>query len=482
MNLLHRKLRVALACVTLLFTAAAWAQTPQDLPQKPTGQPTAPAEHKISPAEAKELFRSVDEILQFASQDTGFPIKHKVKRRLTSREEVEGFLEKSMAEDKDTQRLRRSELVLKKFGLLPRDFDFQKFLVALLKEQVAGYYDPKTRTVNLLDWIEPLQQRPVLAHELTHALQDQSFGLRKFMKSEDLADKKDAPTPADIQNDEISVARQAVVEGQAMAVLVDYMLAPSGRSLKNSPDILEAMKQDMLSGSQNSPEMRSAPIFLRDALIFPYRYGLDFTAALLTGEGKEKAFAGAFTHPPVNSRHIMEPQTYLADEQIPPLPLPDFQNVFRDYERFDIGAIGEFDVSVLIEQYAGADAAQRLYPQWRGGYYYAVRPKANPAATLGLLYLSRWSNPDHAAEFAAIYANSLAKRYEHVQVSADGGLSADDISSLVSLTGTHTWQTEEGPVVIAVRDDMVLVTESLDQAMSETLEKALLPSEASPAK
>ena len=75
--------------------------------------------------------------------------------------------------DEDTQRLRRSELVLKKFGLLPRDFNLETFLVALLREEVAGYYDPKTKTVNLLDWVPIEEQEPVMAHELTHALQDQ---------------------------------------------------------------------------------------------------------------------------------------------------------------------------------------------------------------------------------------------------------------------------------------------------------------------
>ena len=54
--------------------------------------------------------------------------------------------------------------------------------MVLLKEQVAGYYDPKTKTVNLLDWLGADQQKPVLAHELTHALQDQSFNLEKYMK------------------------------------------------------------------------------------------------------------------------------------------------------------------------------------------------------------------------------------------------------------------------------------------------------------
>jgi len=260
--------------------------------QKPAGEGarTTEEQQKISPKEAEELFREVDEILKFSSKDTDLPIKHEVKRRLTTRDEVVAYLEKNMSEDKDAQRLRRSELVLKKFGLLPADFDLQGFLVKLLREQVAGYYDAKTKTVNLLDWIQPDAQRPVMAHELTHALQDQSFGLEKWMKRGDVdLDEKKNPTPEDVERDEVSEARQAVVEGQAMIVLVDYMLEPTGKSLLTSPELANALKEGMLVGTADSPAFQDAPIFLKEALTFPYRYGLDFEAELLRSGGKPKA-------------------------------------------------------------------------------------------------------------------------------------------------------------------------------------------------
>ncbi len=110
----------------------------------------------------------------------------------------------------------------------------------------------------------------------------------------------------------------------------------------------------------------------------------------------------------------MEPQTYLSGERLEPMQLPDLRQIFKNYDRFDVGAVGEFDVAVLIDQYAGAETSNKLYPHWRGGYYYAVRPKGDPAAPLGLLYVSRWSNAERAAEFAAIYAKALGKRYTHV--------------------------------------------------------------------
>src|SRR6185503_6089641 len=210
-------------------------------------------ETKITPQQAEQLFRDVDTILDFASKDTALGIKRGIKRRLTSRDEVVAYLKKNMAEDKDVQRLRRTEFVLKKFGLLPKDFDLQTFLVSLLEEQVAGYYDAKTKTVNLLDWVAPDLQRPVLAHELTHALQDQSFALDKWLKkgSEDLDTKRDLKA-ADITKDENSEARQAVTEGQAMVVLIDYMLAPMHRTVANSPEVVQMMNDSMANGSADS--------------------------------------------------------------------------------------------------------------------------------------------------------------------------------------------------------------------------------------
>jgi hypothetical protein len=362
--------------------------------------------------------------------------------------------------------------VLKKFGLLPHDFDLSKFLVALLKEQVAGYYDPKTKTVNLLDWVGPEQQKPVLAHELTHALQDQSFNLEKFMKpgDVDLNDKKTV-TQSDIDNDEISTARQAVVEGQAMVVLVDYMLAPLGQSLKDAPELVNTLKQGMLAATTDSRQFQNAPVYLREALTFPYRYGIDFIAELLTNSGKEKTFIGLFQNPPKSTRQIMEPKTYVSGERLEPMPLPDFKEGFKNYDRFDVGSVGELDVAVLLDQYAGQDASHALYPHWRGGYYYAARPKGDPSSPLAILYVSRWSSTEKAGEFAKIYGDSLPKRYARPREVTPNGNDVSSVPPEVTARGKHTWLTEEGLVVVEQQGDTVLVTESLDQPTSDRLEK-----------
>jgi hypothetical protein len=150
--------------------------------------------------------------------------------------------------------------------------------------------------------------------------------------------------------------------------------------------------------------------------------------------------------------------------------MPNLRDIFKDYERFDVGAMGEFDVSILIDQYAGTEASHSLYPFWRGGYYYAGRPKGEANAPLGLLYVSRWSTAEKAAQFAVIYAKSLAKRYQQVQqVADDGTKSVALLEKLQPWDGKRQWSTEEGMAVIKVEGDKVLVTESLDQSTTERL-------------
>jgi hypothetical protein len=494
---MSRRLRWALAVGIFFLFGLASAQGPSAASgtvQAPAAKERASQEHqsdrpdvastekKITPQQAEQLFRDVDTIVQFASKDTALPVKHEVKRQLASREVVVSYLKKNMAEDKDVQRLRRTELVLKKFGLLPKDYDLQSFLVSLLEEQVAGYYDAKTKTVNLLDWVMPDAQRPVLAHELTHALQDQSFNLDKWLRrgAEDLDTKKDL-TPEDMTKDENSEAREAVAEGQAMVVLVDYMLAPLGRSVADSPDIVQLLNEGMASGSPESVQYKNAPIFMKEELMFPYNYGVQFEAELLRAGGKERAFAATFANPPQTTREIMEPQTYLSGEHLPPLPLPDFKHILKDYERFDVGAIGEFDVAVLAEQYADKETSDGIYPNWRGGYYYSARAKGNSSAPLGLVFVSKWASPKAAAQFAAIYARGVQQRYKNAQAPAGSSLPTD-LKTLGSLSGDHTWKTQDGDITIAIKGDTLLVTESLGSSMTDQLRRAVLVSAAEPEK
>jgi hypothetical protein len=196
---------------------------------------------------------------------------------------------------------------------------------------------------------------------------------------------------------------------------------------------------------------------------------------LMQQGGKQKAFDGVLRDPPHTTRQIMQPETYIAGEKIEPMRVPDFKRDFKDYNKFDIGAMGEFDVAVLIEQYADKKLSKKMYPEWRGGYYYAAKAKASTDAPLALLYVSRWSSADSAAAFAGIYAVSLKERYKKLDETGNpqaSQLAADakGDSSPAPLLGRHAWTSEEGTIVIEQKGDTVLVSESLDPATTSTLE------------
>jgi hypothetical protein len=437
--------------------------------------PETKADTRMTNAQAKELFRSVDEILHFASDDTKLPVKREVKRKLQTRASVEKYVIDKFNDDEDAKRMQRSEIVLKKFGLLDRDFQLKPFLISLLTEQIAGYYDSKTKTVNLLDWIAPDQQKPVLAHELTHALQDQHVDLDKWedKTSSDLS-RNAAEDNKHVATDEDDTAREAALEGQAMAVFVDYSLKPSGRTLLNSPEIGDKLN-DSLADNSDSPVMARAPLLLQESLLFPYREGLTFEQALMKDKGLEGAFAGVLDRPPSTSYEILNPKAYERQAKLPLLKMPDVHGLLdAQYEPYDVGVMGALDVRILTELFAGEDAAVALTPEWDGGIYYAAQSKAAKTpeekaqtSSVALLYLSAWKSEDAAKSFASVYADELSRKYSGVKRQKDG-----------ESNGEQIYQTNEGPVLIAVDGEQVFTSESFDLTTARKLELLMLGAQA----
>ncbi len=295
---------------------------------------------------------------------------------------MEAYLDEKFNEDESAKRLQRDEIVLKKFGLLDHDFELKPFLLALLKEQIEAYYDSKTKTVNLLDWVDPDEQKPVMAHELTHALQDQHSDLEKWDdQTPDDVSTNAAGDQDHLAKDEMDTARDAVAEGQATAVMMDYILKPLGKSLIKDPEVLDIVKAQMNS-TQDSPVMARAPLLLSESMLFPYREGLSFEQDVWMDQGQPAAFAGALDRPPTSSWEIINPRMY-EEKRIPAIPLlPDIHPLVDSlYRPYDIGQIGELDVHIITELFGGDASASDLTPAWDGGLYWAgqLRSATTPA-------------------------------------------------------------------------------------------------------
>jgi len=460
----------------LLLAGSGMAQQNTNLPDKANAQvsPDAPT---ISPEQAKKLFSLVDELLKFSSQETGLPVQGEVKRQITSRAAVEEYLKQKFDEDQDAKRMQSSEIVLKKFGLLDRDFNLKPFLLALLKEQIEAYYDAKTKSVYMLDWVGIEEQEPVLAHELTHALQDQRVNLQKWNEQTPTDVSRTSAEDSDhLTRDEMDSAREAVIEGQATAVMLDRILKPQGKSLIKDPEIIEAMKQQM-SGIGDSPILARAPLLLSESLLFPYREGLSFTQDLWMDKGKTAAFAGTLDRPPSSTWEIINPREY-ERRHIPAVPLlPNIHPlVDKLYKPYDIGQVGQLDLHILAEIFGGDEASRNLTPAWDGGIYWAgqLRSAQTPAeqvkiSSIAYFYLSAWKNAASARAFAKLYADDLGRKYsglKMVPVAADATIAAGDSEQVFS--------SREGPVLITTRGKRVFVSESFDLPLARKLAALVL--------
>ena len=433
-------------------------------------------EVRMTDADTKKLFESVDRIFAFAAEDTGMPKRAVVKRRLVSKADVEKYASGALAKEEFTQRFAQEELSMKKLGFLPRDFNLKEFLVKSIGQQIAGYYDFETKTISLLNWVPPDRQQPILAHELTHALQDQNYDLRKWMKAA-LKPAGNGSKSVEIDNDDGATARKAVVEGQAMVVYVDYLLAPMGRNLVDTPDLIYSMEEPAVKAAADSQMLHDAPMILRESGSFAYNEGLIFEGELLHKGGKEMAFAGAFARPPRNSHEVLQPQAYINGEKLPPLGMPDLKQLLGEqYDVYDTGGIGQLDVRALLKQYGERKIADDVSSAWQGGAYVTFHRKDKAAsgaaattADLALLYVSRWTTHQAAERFARFYIAAVAQRYQTVTPQAAPACNGPNCP-----VSRAQIMTEEGPVLVEHwADNSVIVSESFDMTTAAKVHNAV---------
>ena len=172
-----------------------------------------------------------------------------VKSGAQTRTEIEHMIVKNLDAETTPAEMHAAEELLRVFGLAPKDFAYRSFLIKLLTEQVAGYYDPKAQQFYLADWIELEGQKPVMAHELTHALQDQHFNLKRFENWP----KGDS---------DAELAAHALIEGDATLAMTLYMA--------KNPLVALAFIRSLGAQEAASEQFKQAPRALRESLLLPY--------------------------------------------------------------------------------------------------------------------------------------------------------------------------------------------------------------------
>jgi hypothetical protein len=389
---------IVLGLALALGTALAAAQSPAPSPTpaaSPSPSPRPSARPKVTQrltrAEAEALVKEISaEVEKIRGLKFKTPVDMVVIDAEAAREEYRARLNPWVeVSAKHTQ-----EAYIQ-LGLIPRSADLLAGYLDLVERGVLGYYEPGSRKFYLLSHVDADLVRPVMAHELTHALEDQHYDLAA------LGAKAEG-------DDDRATALTAVIEGSATVVMMAY--ATRTRGLKKAREVVEETE------AERARRLRRAPSFTQRSLMAPYILGITF---LLRGKPWEWFYDGvklddidqAYKEPPRSTRQILHPEQYWVGRafrpQENPLSLPNLApGLGPEWSKAMEGSIGELGLAVMTGSKLDLESGQAIFPSnWTHAasegllsdvfhHYVAGERRAT-------VLLTRWESEDDAREFEA---------------------------------------------------------------------------------
>jgi hypothetical protein len=381
------------------------------------------------------LLRRTDAVAREVAQVRGLPLKRTIPNEVVGRDELRARLQQMAADDKTAADSAAEGFALERWGMIPPGTAYEAMLIDLLTEQIAGYYDPGTKklTISSAAGDDPAWAEMVLAHELDHGLQDQAFDLHRF---------EDLPS----SEGDAAAARRALVEGDGIALMIEVMVTRSRSKIDwANPELATAIKKAMSVPGAGTDHIDQAPLAIREAMVFPYRAGFGFVAALRRRQ-PWSAVDDAFAHPPRSTEQILHPERYVADD----LPVPIEARVPAALPGFAIvhstvwGELG-FDLwlrSHGIDERGAADAAAG----WGGDRVIVLaRPGERRAAKAVGIARTEWDSEADAIEAAEAAGKALAE--------AVVGGTVDRTATrmrLFGVDGTLSWIERRGASLVIV--------------------------------
>ena len=480
-------------------------------------QQASVASATTSNARNAAIIAATAEVLQETSEIRELAVLKPVKSGAQSRAAIEQMLIRNLNEQVTPAEMHATEVSLRKFGLAPDDFQYRPFIIKLLTEQVAGYYDPKVQKFNLADWLEVEGQKPVMAHELTHALQDQHFNLRRF--------EKWPQGDSDAQ-----LAAHALVEGDATLAMTIYMA--------KNPLVALAFSRSLLTGVATE-QYNQAPRAIRESLIFPYLQGSEWATALFK-QGGWPTVSSAFTRLPLSTEQILHPEKYFNYERPVKVVLPDLtallntsrqqtviskQQTAGNSDRADLtprrsagrtqrdtgtagvppasrrprnlrkgtarrsplptansplpttswrrifaDVNGEWSYYLILDQFLNAPAqSKRAAAGWAGDRYALYE---GPNGKVFLAQVAVWDTENDAREFFDAYVKRTELRYPGARELDSAGPG----NSKLETHQSNSWQTNDGAVAIEIRGLRVIILEGVPDGVDRrTLMKMFSP-------
>ncbi len=334
-----------------------------------------------------------------------------------TRDELRANFETLFLDELTEEESRRDVIELHAFDFVALDYDLYNVLLDLYSDSVLGFYDPDTKELVVVsdDSVLSPAEELTLAHEITHALQDQAFGL-------DL----------ELEDSEAAFALRALAEGDATLLQQRYIQA----GFLSQAEVAELMAE---SAAAAPPDFSDVPAIIIEQQYFPYDAGGRFVQSLFSADGFP-AIDAAWEKLPVSSEQIIHPDSYNADDTptlIALLPLTETLGVGWEFISED--TLGEFALSVYLEQQLSDRVSDAAAAGWGGDRYVVYWNET--AQDIVLALATEWDTEDDSAEFLRVSADYLAAKYASPSEFQDDGSQcyrAADVTCLYERDGRVT--------------------------------------------
>ncbi|HSR42512.1 MAG TPA: hypothetical protein VLL48_10075 [Longimicrobiales bacterium] len=368
---------------------------------EPPAQEAPAADTTLVVSSDPELRRVVAELLPDLAERSGLELREPVRVERRSREELESYLVAELDEELEPEEADRTVRSYALLGLVPADLDLRGLLLDVYTEQVAGFYDPDSTALFVLDDMPAETLGPLLVHELVHALQDQAADL-------------DALTAPERGNDR-QTAAQAAIEGHATLVMLEYMMEQlQGRAvdLSEVPDFAAQLRPALESVRTQYPALGRAPRVVQEAMLFPYLEGAGFVQALWRARDGRPAPFGPYL--PQSTEQVADPERLVGEEPDPPT---DVELTVEGRPGVFDATLGQLETRIFLEELSGA-AAGDAATGWDGDTLVLVEAPGGDA----LAWATVWDDPGARDRFVAAVEGGL------VGLPASGSVEALEVS------------------------------------------------------
>jgi hypothetical protein len=292
-----------------------------------------------SEAERAEIRKLVDELRAEAAKIRGLEWKHDVPADLLTRDQLRANLAKDIQEELKPDEYARDLAIARRLGILKPDEDPIELMLAMLKEMVGGYYDPDTKRLYLIQGMTGDAQKPVILHELVHALEDQHIDLKK--RTEALEEDPDA-----------IFVEKCLQEGSAEHASNLFQAANPGIAAK-----YQAEQSKPESAAAQVKVLTSTPASLVIGTLLWYQIGPAFVARSVADDYAE-GMAALYEAGPVSQEQMLHPDKWFTENRDYPQKIAFPEDLAaaagEGWKLLDDGPAGELDLALYFDHFLGS--------------------------------------------------------------------------------------------------------------------------------